>query len=53
MIHLKIVNGILTHQLMAINDCPETASKTYSEKKYGHFKVKKFQKKILQIPYAF
>ena len=29
--------------LTAINDCPETASKTYLEKK----------KKILQIPYAF
>ena len=33
---------------MAINDCPETASKTYLEKnlEYGHFKVKKFQKKF-------
>ena len=37
---------------MAINECLETATKTYSEKKnleYAYF----ISEKILQIPYAF
>ena len=35
---------------MTINDCPETAFKTYN---LDNFKVKKFQKKILQILYLY
>ena len=52
MIYLKIVKQC---EHMANDDCPETASETCFQKKksvYAYFKVKKFQKKILQIPHA-
>ena len=44
-----------THKLMAINDCPETASETYLRKKSGIclFYGQKIPEKILQISHAF
>ena len=53
MIYPEIVKQ---YKHMAINDHPETASETCFQKKkkqiYGYSKVKKFQKKILQIFHA-